>query len=162
MGLINLWDSGTVSSSFSDFFKNFNDFNSGAIEKKNIIYLISYTSWSYGFVVLTDSDVTFLGEGKDITIFPLLYSVLLISFQSYLHQIFQRYFVKASRFSGILEVFFLRYCVKFFPCKLSKFDVSLIFHDFFDRSVFDFKRFTGNIHEMFFPLLKSFFMAGSV
>ena len=45
----------------SDFSKNFLDFELDTIEKQGIINLCRYNNECYAFVVLSDSEVTFLG-----------------------------------------------------------------------------------------------------
>ena len=48
------------------------------IEKQSIINFNSYSCMSYASVVLSDSEVTFLGERKDVTFHPFLLCVLFI------------------------------------------------------------------------------------
>ena len=50
--------------SSSDFPKNFLYFGSDTIEKQGIIDLSSYSSKYYASVVLSDSEIAFLGKGK--------------------------------------------------------------------------------------------------
>ena len=47
------------------------------VEKLSIIDLSSYRSKSYASVVLSDSKVTFLGEGEDAAFCPFLNCILL-------------------------------------------------------------------------------------
>ena len=48
------------------------------IDKQGIINLSSNSSKSYAPVVLSESEITFLREGKDAAFHPFLYCVLLI------------------------------------------------------------------------------------
>ena len=68
------------------FPQNFLSFKSDMIEKQGIINLSSYA-----FVVLSDSEVAFLGEGKDVAFCPFLFCLYMA-----LHN-------QRSSFNGIME-----------------------------------------------------------
>ena len=60
------------------FSKNFLYFRFDTVEKQSIINLCSLSSYSNSFVVLSDSEVTFLGEEKDAVYCLFLYSIFII------------------------------------------------------------------------------------
>ena len=78
-----------------DFSKNFLNLCFNPIEKKSIINLSHNGSKDYALVVLDDSEVTFLGEGKDAAFCPSLYCVLII----YNSALSKGYFIKTGSFS---------------------------------------------------------------
>ena len=57
------------------FPSNFLYFRSYSIEKQGIINLSSYSSWSHASTVLSDSEVTFIGEEEDVAFPPFVYYV---------------------------------------------------------------------------------------
>ena len=59
---------------------NFLNFGMDSTEKQGIINLSRYRSKNYAYVVLTDSEATFLEEGKDETIRIFLFGLLFIIF----------------------------------------------------------------------------------
>ena len=61
-------------------------------------------------------------------------------------------------FCGFSAFNFFQSCIKFFLSKLFQFDVLLAINNFF---ISDFRRVSKQILQIFFPLLKSFFLAGS-
>ena len=60
------------------FPKNFLDFRSDTVEKQGIIKLSSYSGKIYTSVVLSNSEVTFLGEGNDAAFRPFLLCELFV------------------------------------------------------------------------------------
>ena len=96
------------------FPKNFLDFGLDTIKKQCIINLSSYSSKSYAFVVLGDSEVTFLEEGMDAIFHPFLNWVLCIdciwrSMSNFL--VFQTSGGISLRLTALL-LFFFKYCIK--------------------------------------------------
>ena len=75
----NLWIWVTISpKAVLIFSKNFFDFGMDMIEKLGIVNFSSYSSKISASVVLSDSKVTFLGEGKDRAFYSFLSCVLFI------------------------------------------------------------------------------------
>ena len=92
--------------------------------KVRILNLCNYTSKSYASVVLSDSEVTFVGEGEDVAFYPFLYCVLFIDSVAYSKKYvikfpcltYLKYFIETYRF--FVFPYFQHY-IKFFLHKLS-------------------------------------------
>ena len=77
--MIRLIESATLWIDFSENFpKNFLNFRFDTVEKQSILNLSNYKSKGYASVVLGDSEVTFLREGR-MQPFVHLYFILFIS-----------------------------------------------------------------------------------
>ena len=74
---------------------------------------------------------------------------------------FRRYFVKTSSFFFLLFLLlFFQYSDRLFLRKLPKFIILLARKNFFTSLIHAFKKFSQQILEMCFPLLKYFFLPG--
>ena len=142
---------------------SFLNFRFDAGEKQNIINFSSYGCESYASVDLSDSEVMFLWDREDTAFCLFLYCVLFIdsiaSTKKYVikfscHPCFRKYFIKARSFSAYL----------FFSTVSSSSSVnypSLMSNLLLIIFISDFRKVSEQIFEMFFPLLSSFFFAGS-
>ena len=97
------------------FLKNFLDFMSDTTEKQVIINLSSFSNNSYAFIVLCDSEVTYLGEGENAAFCLFFICVLYIhsvakskchvlKFSCLLYLV--RNFVEACSFFSLIHFFF--------------------------------------------------------
>ena len=89
------------------FPKNFLNFRSDMIEKQDIINLSSYCSKNYPSVVLSDFEVTFLGERGGCSFLLFLYHVLFMHNVTELKKYAVKFpcsptFVKARTFSAFI------------------------------------------------------------
>ena len=116
--------------------ENFLDFRLDMNENQGIINFSRYNSKSYASVVLRDSELTFFREREDVAFCPFFFFVLFIhrvaqlkkhvvKFSCLLNS--RKYFVEVCSFSAFN---FGQYCVKFFFCKQSGFDVKLTIDNF--------------------------------
>ena len=131
------------------------------IEKQGIVNLSSHSSKSYDSVVLCDSVVVFLGKGKDATFCLFFYCVFVYRLRCIIGEVgnqillsskLQRYFVEVWSF---LFQFFQN-CVSFFFRLMSSWSLII-----FEMFVSDFKGGSVQIFEVFFLLVKFFFLASS-
>ena len=115
---------------------NFLDFRFDMIEKQSIISLSNDRIKSYTSVVLCDSEVTFLEEGKNAAFCPFFSCPFFIDsiakLKKYVFKFsclpyFRMYFVEACNFSAFN---LCQYYVKFFLHKLPYFDVYLAINRF--------------------------------
>ena len=112
--------------SCSNFSKEFSQW-SDMIEKQRIINLSSNCNTNYASKVLSDTDVTFLGEGKDATFCPFLSDCLYTALTDW-RSMWSNFIVfhisgdiSSTPAAFLLLIFW--YCIKFFLGKLSCFDV---------------------------------------
>ena len=138
----------------------FLDFKQVTIDKQAIINLSSYSSNNYESVVLNDSEVTFLGKGEYGTFCPFLSCVLLQN-----RRIMSSNFLVFHISGGILLTP-AALLLSFFFCSASRSSSvscpSLMSSRLLLIFLGGFRRISKQIPEIFFPLLKSFFLTSNI
>ena len=150
------------SESYSDFSLEFLDFRSDMIKKPGIIILCSYGTMSY-VCNSCDSKKDFLAEENDAAFHP--FSVA-FCFYSTLHnrrRMWSNFLVLHTSRSNSLRSAavqgFFQFYFKLFFRKLFYFDVSFVNDNLFGCLINDLIRVSKDILEIFFLLVKTFFLA---
>ena len=119
------------------------------VEKQSVINHSRYNCKSYIFVVLNDSEFTFLWEWEDVA---LHYRRCVIKFLCLPY--FRRYFVEASSFFAFNFFFWTTSSSSSINCPSLMCSWPLII---FDGFISDFKKVSKPILKIFLPVLKFFF-----